>query len=93
MWQSSEDALMQMVVVVLTRLAAGSHKLPGWDNLGTGVQLLLVRRSTLNVLIISHSQNRVFRTPAFPALSVETIKKMREIQLITRSVDYVCIKI
>lgn len=41
-WQSSEDALLQMVVVVLVRLAAGNNMLPGWDNLGTGVQLLLV---------------------------------------------------
>lgn len=42
-WQSSEDALLQMVVVVLVQLAAGNNILSGWDNLGTGVQLLLVR--------------------------------------------------
>lgn len=42
-WQSSEDALLQMVVVILVRLAAGNNVLPGWDDLGTGVQLLLVR--------------------------------------------------
>uniref|UniRef100_A0AAX7SS86 Pecanex-like protein n=1 Tax=Astatotilapia calliptera TaxID=8154 RepID=A0AAX7SS86_ASTCA len=41
-WQSSEDALLQMVVVILVRLAAGNNVLPGWDDLGTGVQLLLV---------------------------------------------------
>uniref|UniRef100_UPI0037E91ED2 pecanex-like protein 4 n=1 Tax=Semicossyphus pulcher TaxID=241346 RepID=UPI0037E91ED2 len=41
-WQSSEDALLQMVVVVLVQLVAGNNVLPGWDNLGTGVQLLLV---------------------------------------------------
>ncbi|KAK6307306.1 hypothetical protein J4Q44_G00224540 [Coregonus suidteri] len=41
-WQSSEDALLQMVVVVSVRLAAGDTRLPGWDSLGTGVQLLLV---------------------------------------------------
>ncbi|XP_010877133.3 pecanex-like protein 4 isoform X2 [Esox lucius] len=41
-WQSSEDALLQMVVVVSVRLAAGDSQLPGWDSLGTGVQLLLV---------------------------------------------------
>uniref|UniRef100_A0A672IIW9 Pecanex-like protein n=1 Tax=Salarias fasciatus TaxID=181472 RepID=A0A672IIW9_SALFA len=41
-WQSSEDALLQMVLVILVRLAAGSYELPGWDGLGTGVQLLLV---------------------------------------------------
>lgn len=41
-WQSSEDALLQMVVVVLVRLVAGNNTLPGWDDLGVGVQLLLV---------------------------------------------------
>uniref|UniRef100_A0A3Q3X230 Pecanex-like protein n=1 Tax=Mola mola TaxID=94237 RepID=A0A3Q3X230_MOLML len=41
-WQSAEDALLQTVVVVLVRLAAENNILPGWDNLGTGVQLLLV---------------------------------------------------
>ncbi|XP_041668905.1 pecanex-like protein 4 [Cheilinus undulatus] len=41
-WQSSEDALLQMVVVVLVQLVAGNNTLPGWDDLGTGVQLLLV---------------------------------------------------
>ncbi|KAJ7990765.1 hypothetical protein DPEC_G00290300 [Dallia pectoralis] len=40
--QSSEDALLQMVVVVSVKLAAGDAELPGWDNLGIGVQLLLV---------------------------------------------------
>lgn len=45
-WQSSEDALLQMVVVVLVRLAAEKNMLPGWESLGTGGQLLLVR-STL----------------------------------------------
>ncbi|XP_056151642.1 pecanex-like protein 4 [Lampris incognitus] len=41
-WQSPEEALLQMVVVVSVRLMAGDKMLPGWDNLGTGVQLLLV---------------------------------------------------
>ncbi|KAM6969631.1 pecanex-like protein 4 [Tautogolabrus adspersus] len=41
-WQSSEDALLQMVVVILVRLIAGNNMLHGWDHLGTGVQLLLV---------------------------------------------------
>lgn len=41
-WQSSEDALLQIVVVVLVQLVAGNNTLPGWDDLGTGVQLLLV---------------------------------------------------
>lgn len=41
-WQSSEDALLQIVVVILVRLIAGNKVLLGWDNLGTGIQLLLV---------------------------------------------------
>lgn len=40
-WQSSEDALFQMVVSV--RLAAVETRLPGWDSMGIGVQLLLVK--------------------------------------------------
>lgn len=49
-WQSSEDALLQMVVVILVQLAAGSKILPGWDALGTGVQLLLVSSTSINKL-------------------------------------------
>lgn len=41
-WQSSEDALLQMVVVVLLRLAVKNNMLPMWDSLETGGQLLLV---------------------------------------------------
>lgn len=41
-WQSSEDALLQMVVVILVRLAAENSTLPDWEKLGTGAQLLLV---------------------------------------------------
>ena len=41
-WQSSEEALLQMVVVVSVRLVAGENTLPGWDHLGTAAQLLLV---------------------------------------------------
>uniref|UniRef100_H2TMT4 Pecanex-like protein n=1 Tax=Takifugu rubripes TaxID=31033 RepID=H2TMT4_TAKRU len=41
-WQSSEDALLQMVVVILVRLAAENNTLPDWEKLGTGGQLLLV---------------------------------------------------
>ncbi|KAL0969048.1 hypothetical protein UPYG_G00222000 [Umbra pygmaea] len=41
-WQSSEDALLHMVLVVIVKLAAGDTQLPGWEGLGTGVQLLLV---------------------------------------------------
>lgn len=46
-WQSSEDALLQMVVVVLVRLTAGSYMVQGWENLGTGLQLLLVSSEIL----------------------------------------------
>ncbi|KAJ8411731.1 hypothetical protein AAFF_G00153690 [Aldrovandia affinis] len=41
-WQSTEDSLMQMVVVAIVRLAARGMRLLWWDSLGTGVQLLLV---------------------------------------------------
>lgn len=41
-WQSSEEALLQIVVVILVRLVAGNKVLLGWDSLGTGIQLLLV---------------------------------------------------
>lgn len=55
-WQSSEDALLQMVVVVSVRLAAGDTRLPGWDSLGTGVQLLLVitHSMTSGIEIVRH---------------------------------------
>lgn len=41
-WQSSEDALLQIVVIILVRLIVGNKVLLGWESLGTGVQLLLV---------------------------------------------------
>ncbi|KAG5265753.1 hypothetical protein AALO_G00246010 [Alosa alosa] len=41
-WQSSEDALLQMVVVVLIRLGSEGAPATGWHSLGTGVQLLVV---------------------------------------------------
>lgn len=55
-WQSSEDALLQMVVVVLVRLAAENNMLPGWDNLGTGGQLLLVRSTLTFPLFPTHTR-------------------------------------
>lgn len=55
-WQSSEDALLQMVVVVLVRLAAENNMLPGWDNLGTGGQLLLVRSMLIFPLFPTHTR-------------------------------------
>ncbi|XP_022606166.1 pecanex-like protein 4 [Seriola dumerili] len=82
-WQSSEDALLQMVVVVLVRLAAGNNMLPGWDNLGTGVQLLLVGlltdrltqflaklKFTLTVLVTSWTEKKQRRQSAGTLLAV-----------------------
>ncbi|XP_052007055.1 pecanex-like protein 4 [Xyrauchen texanus] len=40
-WQSSEAALLQMVVVVIIRFAGG-HRVTRWHELGTEVQLILV---------------------------------------------------
>ncbi|XP_038584536.1 pecanex-like protein 4 [Micropterus salmoides] len=82
-WQSSEDALLQMVVVVLVRFAAGNNMLPGWDNLGTGVQLLLVGllidrltqflaklKFTLTVLVTSWTEKKQRRQSAGTLLAV-----------------------
>uniref|UniRef100_A0A7N8XMQ2 Pecanex-like protein n=1 Tax=Mastacembelus armatus TaxID=205130 RepID=A0A7N8XMQ2_9TELE len=82
-WQSSEDALLQMAVVVLVRLAAGDNVLPGWDNLGTGVQLLLVGllidrltqflaklKFTLTVLVTSWTEKKQRRQSAGTLLAV-----------------------
>lgn len=41
-WQSSEAALLQMVLVVIIKLAGG-HRVAHWHDLGTTVQLILVR--------------------------------------------------
>nr|XP_015825538.2 pecanex-like protein 4 [Nothobranchius furzeri]XP_015825539.2 pecanex-like protein 4 [Nothobranchius furzeri] len=84
-WQSSEDALLQMVVVVLGRLAAGGHLLPGWDSLGTGVQLLLVGllidrlsqflaklKFTLTVLVTSWTEKKQRRQSAGTLLALNT---------------------
>ncbi|XP_053290494.1 LOW QUALITY PROTEIN: pecanex-like protein 4 [Pleuronectes platessa] len=83
LWQSSEDALLQMVVVVLVRLAAGNKVLPGWDNLGTGVQLLLVGlvidrltqflaklKFTLTVLVTSWTEKKQRRQSAGTLLAL-----------------------
>uniref|UniRef100_A0A9J8D6I5 Pecanex-like protein n=1 Tax=Cyprinus carpio carpio TaxID=630221 RepID=A0A9J8D6I5_CYPCA len=40
-WQSSEAALLQMVLVVIIRLAGG-HRVACWNELGSTVQLILV---------------------------------------------------
>lgn len=41
-WQSTEDALLQMVLVVLIRLGSHGGPATGWHTLGTGIQLLLL---------------------------------------------------
>ncbi|KAG9274958.1 pecanex-like protein 4 [Astyanax mexicanus] len=41
-WQNSEDALLQMVVVVIVKLADGDGTAHQWHELGTGVQLIVV---------------------------------------------------
>ncbi|XP_069008346.1 pecanex-like protein 4 [Embiotoca jacksoni] len=82
-WQSSDDALLQMVVVVLVRLAAGNNVLPGWDNCGTGVQLLLVGilmdrltqflaklKFTLTVLVTSWTEKKQRRQSAGTLLAL-----------------------
>ncbi|XP_004082598.1 pecanex-like protein 4 isoform X1 [Oryzias latipes] len=76
-WQSSEDALLQMVIVVLLRFAEGNTILSGWDNLGTEVQLLLVGllidrlrqfmaklKFTLTVLVTSWTEKKQRRQSA-----------------------------
>ncbi|XP_039993044.1 pecanex-like protein 4 [Xiphias gladius] len=82
-WQNSEDALLQMVVVVLVRLATRKNMLPGWDNLGTGVQLLLVGllidrltqflaklKFTLTVLVTSWTEKKQRRQSAGTLLAL-----------------------
>ncbi|XP_037342808.2 pecanex-like protein 4 [Pungitius pungitius] len=82
-WQNSEDALLQMVVVVLVRLSDENNRLPGWDNLGTGVQLLLVGllidrvtqfltklKFTLTVLVTSWTEKKQRRQSAGTLLAL-----------------------
>ncbi|KAK2826053.1 hypothetical protein Q5P01_020267 [Channa striata] len=82
-WQSSEDALLQMVVVVLVQLTAGNNILPGWNTLGTGVQLLLVGllidrlnqflaklKFTLTVLVTSWTEKKQRRQSAGTLLAL-----------------------
>ncbi|XP_061700875.1 pecanex-like protein 4 [Syngnathoides biaculeatus] len=82
-WQSSEDALLQVVVVVIVRLAAVNNRLPGWDSLGTGVQLLLVGllmdrftqflaklKFTLTVLVTSWTEKKQRRQSAGTLLAL-----------------------
>lgn len=82
-WQSSEDALLQMVIVILVRLGAGNKTLLGWDSLGTGVQLLLVGllidrltqflaklKFTLTVLVTSWTEKKQRRQSAGTLLAL-----------------------
>ncbi|XP_076841735.1 pecanex-like protein 4 isoform X2 [Brachyhypopomus gauderio] len=76
-WQNSEDALLQMAVVVAVRLAAGPTGAPQWHDLGIGIQLLLVSlasdrlsqflaklRFALTVLITSWTESKQRRQAA-----------------------------
>ncbi|KAL4656330.1 pecanex-like protein 4-like [Arapaima gigas] len=49
-WQSTEDLLFQVTVVSIVRLASRGSTLPWWDDLGTGVQLILVSLTTDRLL-------------------------------------------
>ncbi|XP_061599052.1 pecanex-like protein 4 [Cololabis saira] len=82
-WQSSEDALLQMAVVVLVQLVAGNNTLPGWSHLGTGIQLLLVGllidrlsqflaklKFTLTVLVTSWTEKKQRRQSAGTLLAL-----------------------
>ncbi|XP_041122845.1 pecanex-like protein 4 isoform X2 [Polyodon spathula] len=42
LWQNTEHALLEMVVIAIVRLAALKSYLVWWNSLGTGIQLLLV---------------------------------------------------
>ncbi|KAK6481442.1 pecanex-like protein 4 [Huso huso] len=42
LWQNTEHALLEMVVIAVVRLAALKSNLVWWNSLGTGIQLLLV---------------------------------------------------
>ncbi|XP_036431120.1 pecanex-like protein 4 [Colossoma macropomum] len=82
-WQSSEDALLQMVVVVVVRLADGDGTARHWHDLGTGVQLILVSlvsdrlsqflaklKFTLTVLITSWTETKQRRQSAGALLAL-----------------------
>lgn len=59
-WQSSEDALLQMVLVVIIRFAGG-QRAAHWHELGTAVQLILV----------SHNEDPTYnRNLIYPMLTI-----------------------
>ncbi|KAG7277328.1 hypothetical protein CRUP_005862 [Coryphaenoides rupestris] len=82
-WQNSEEALLQMVVVVSVRLVAGENTLPAWDHLGTALQLLLLGllsdrvvqflaklKFTLTVLVTSWTEKKQRRQSAGALLAL-----------------------
>ncbi|XP_026887936.2 pecanex-like protein 4 [Electrophorus electricus] len=82
-WQSCEDALLQMAVVVAVRLAAGEATAPQWHNLGVGIQLILVSlasdrlsqflaklRFALTVLVTSWTESKQRRQAAGALLAL-----------------------
>uniref|UniRef100_A0A8C1L0N7 Pecanex-like protein n=1 Tax=Cyprinus carpio TaxID=7962 RepID=A0A8C1L0N7_CYPCA len=81
-WQSSEAALLQMVLVVIIRLAGG-HRVACWNELGSTVQLILVSlvvnrvsqfvcklSFTLTVLITSWTESKQRRQSAGTLLAI-----------------------
>ncbi|TRY55265.1 hypothetical protein DNTS_015745 [Danionella cerebrum] len=81
-WQNSEAALLQMVLVVIIKLAGG-HRVPHWQELGTTVQLILISlvlnrtsqfisklRFALTVLITSWTENKQRRQSAGTLLAL-----------------------
>lgn len=68
-WQSSEDALLQMLVVILVRLAAEKNTVSDWENLGTGGQLLLVSEYQFSIIFLHRLLCRFFFLCVFCAAS------------------------
>ncbi|KAF7710771.1 hypothetical protein HF521_009643 [Silurus meridionalis] len=82
-WQSSEEALLQIVVVVMVRLADGGGVVRQWHDLGTGVQLIVVSlvsdrlsqfllklKFSLTVLITSWTETKQRRQSAGTLLAL-----------------------
>nr|XP_006632384.1 PREDICTED: pecanex-like protein 4 [Lepisosteus oculatus]XP_015205652.1 PREDICTED: pecanex-like protein 4 [Lepisosteus oculatus]XP_015205653.1 PREDICTED: pecanex-like protein 4 [Lepisosteus oculatus]XP_015205654.1 PREDICTED: pecanex-like protein 4 [Lepisosteus oculatus]XP_015205655.1 PREDICTED: pecanex-like protein 4 [Lepisosteus oculatus] len=85
-WQSTEDSLLQMVVITIVRLADKDNKLVWWDSLGTGIQLLLVGlvldrlgqfvsklRFALTVLVTSWTEKKQRRQSAATLLALNGV--------------------
>ncbi|XP_028857326.1 pecanex-like protein 4 isoform X3 [Denticeps clupeoides] len=82
-WQRTDAALLQMVLVLLVRLASTGTPVAGWHRLGTGVQLLLVGfaldrggqflaklRFALTVLVTSWTETKQRRRSAAALLAL-----------------------